>query len=783
MVRPGGARCNGDVRAVGYRMRRVLRDRWRATLSLALVVTAVTGVVLAIAAGAARTSSTPDRYTSASDARFDGEVQQESGRPRTSEVVALPGVASVEAVTFVFGGLVAAEGTKQGAEADALVFAGSHRALGMRLVAGREPDPASRTEFVAARSFAETRGVSLGARFNLLTINQEQADTAGFGAFGTEGAAKESLEAVLVGISDGPAELNDPTPFAVLPTSLLDDPDIGVATTIMSVRLRPGTDLDAFRAALDSLPDGDTLSLEPSELVSSEVRTAVEGQARGLWLLAAVGAITALVVLGQLITREVRLSDDEAPRLQAIGFSKSELLAEQVGRAAIPILAGTVLGVAVATGLSSVFPTGFVRRIEPHPGVRFDAPLLLLWGAGLLGALLVWIVGALAVARPVARAAPSPLVESVAARSGNGAFSTGFRFAFTRTQRDRGSIRGAVTGMLATTALLVGALVFGSSLGRLVTDGGRFGYNFDVGFGSGGDAVPDEVRASLETDPDVAGLMLYAVGQGRVGPVTLGLAGMEPVKGDVAPRMLTGRLPASDDEIALGSLAAKSLDAEVGTNLTIEGVGPAGTFRVTGLAVVPPVEGLDGVGQDAVVTMGGLARLDPEAQPSAAAIALRKGAPADTADRLGLGAFSRPIVITNLARIRPVPFVLAWLIGALAVLTVVHVMVTSVRNRRRDVAVLRSLGADAGWITRAVHWQATTFSLVPLALGAPLGLIFGRLVFQAFANAAGTVPDASVPYVLLAAVAAGIVTLANAVAIVPGRRARRLAPAPLLTAE
>ena len=260
MVRPALAGCYGNVRAVGYRLRRALRDRWRATLTLGLTVAAVTGVVLAFAAGAVRTSSAPDRYTSANGGGFDGEVQQEGGRPRTFEIAALPGVSSVEAVTFVFGGLVAPEGTKQGSEADALVFAGSHRALGMRLVAGRDPDPATRTEFVATRSFVETKGVALGAKFNVLTISQEQADAAGFDAFGTEGAARRSLEAVLVGVSDGPAELNEPMPLAVLPTSLLDDPDIRVAATIMSVRLRAGTDLLAFRAALDSLPDGETLT-------------------------------------------------------------------------------------------------------------------------------------------------------------------------------------------------------------------------------------------------------------------------------------------------------------------------------------------------------------------------------------------------------------------------------------------------------------------------------------------------------------------------------------------
>ncbi|HVE45617.1 MAG TPA: FtsX-like permease family protein [Acidimicrobiales bacterium] len=769
------------MRAVGYRMSRVLRARWRAMSTLSLIVGAVTGIVLAFAAGAERTASAPDRYTAASRGGYDAEVQQESGRPRTSEVAGLPGVSSIEALTFVFGGLADPEGAPV---PDALVFTGSHRALGTRLTAGREPSPESRTEFVATRSFVDAKGVKLGARLDLFTITQEQADTAGFDAFGTEGAARRSLEAVLVGVVDGPAQLNDATPLAVMPISLLDDPDIGVASTIMAVELRAGTNRDDFRDVLDTLPNGDQLSVEPFELISAEVRTAVDGQARGLWVLAAVGAIAALVVLGQFVTREVRLSAAEMPRLEAIGFNRRQLLAEQVGRALVPVLAGTALAVAVATGLSPAFPNGFVRRIEPHPGLRFDATVLALGAAGMLVAVLGWVVVTLALARPVARAGqPSPVVEAVAVRSGNSAFSTGFRFAFTRSRRDRGSIRGTVAGMLVTAAVVVGAMVFGSSLGRLLTDEARFGYNFDAGFGSGGDTVPDDVRDRFRRDPDVAGLTLYGIGQGRVGRMTLGLAGFELVKGYVAPKMLTGRLPASEDEIALGRLAAKSLGAGVGDQVTIKGPGPARRFRVTGLAVVPSVEGLDGVGQDGVVTMRALARLDPEIQPSAATVTFREGAPAGTAERLGVGPFSDPVVITNLARIRSIPFVLAGLVGALAVLTVVHVMVTSVRHRRRDVAVLRSLGADSRWISRVVHWQATTFSLVPLALGVPIGLVAGRLLFRTFADAVGTVPDASFPYALLAVVTLGMVVLANAVTVVPARRARRSAAAPLLSSE
>ncbi len=221
----------------------------------------------------------------------------------------------------------------------------------------------------------------------------------------------------------------------------------------------------------------------------------------------------------------------------------------------------------------------------------------------------------------------------------------------------------------------------------------------------------------------------------------------------------------------------------VGEDLTLDAGGQSLQFRVTGLAVVPSVQGLDGVGQDAVVTMDGLRRLDPQAMPVGAGIHLRPGTPAGKAEELGLGQADPPLIIVNLARIRAIPFLLAGLVALLAVLTVVHVMLTSVGNRRRDVAVLRSLGADRPWVSRAVHWQATTFSLVPLAIGVPLGLSSGRGVFEAFVDRVGAVPDASFPFLLLTVVLVGFLMLANAVASLPARRARRLKPAPLLTPE
>jgi putative ABC transport system permease protein len=110
-------------------------------------------------------------------------------------------------------------------------------------------------------------------------------------------------------------------------------------------------------------------------------------------------------------------------------------------------------------------------------------------------------------------------------------------------------------------------------------------------------------------------------------------------------------------------------------------------------------------------------------------------------------------------------------------------MLTSINNRRRDVAVVRSLGADRSWITRAVHWQATSFMVLPVVVGTPVGIIVGQVVFRSFADSVGAVNGASLPFVTIATVVAALVLLANVVAAVPARRARRLAPAVLLQAE
>ena len=143
----------------------------------------------------------------------------------------------------------------------------------------------------------------------------------------------------------------------------------------------------------------------------------------------------------------------------------------------------------------------------------------------------------------------------------------------------------------------------------------------------------------------------------------------------------------------------------------------------------------------------------------------------------------RPSDILSYERVRTTPLILAGVLALLAIATVAHALVTAVRRRRRDLALLKTLGFTRRQVSTAVAWQATTLAAVALVIGVPLGVIVGRWSWTALADNLGTVAEPIVP-VLAVVVAVPIVMLvANAVAYVPGRIAASLRPASVLRSE
>jgi len=128
----------------------------------------------------------------------------------------------------------------------------------------------------------------------------------------------------------------------------------------------------------------------------------------------------------------------------------------------------------------------------------------------------------------------------------------------------------------------------------------------------------------------------------------------------------------------------------------------------------------------------------------------------------------------------------AFLGAALATGAVVALGLTlfaSVRRRRRDLALFKTLGFTRRQLAATVAWQASISVMLGVIIGIPVGIVIGRALWDRFAEALHVVPDPTVPAVTIALIAAGALVLTNIVAAIPGRQAARTKTAVLLRAE
>jgi ABC-type lipoprotein release transport system permease subunit len=108
---------------------------------------------------------------------------------------------------------------------------------------------------------------------------------------------------------------------------------------------------------------------------------------------------------------------------------------------------------------------------------------------------------------------------------------------------------------------------------------------------------------------------------------------------------------------------------------------------------------------------------------------------------------------------------------------------SSVRRRRRDLAVLKTLGFLPRQVWATVAWQATAFATMAVLAGLPLGVAIGRWAWRLVAVQLGVVPEPALPPLQILAVAGGAILAGNLIAAGPGWVAGRLRPALVLRSE
>jgi len=143
----------------------------------------------------------------------------------------------------------------------------------------------------------------------------------------------------------------------------------------------------------------------------------------------------------------------------------------------------------------------------------------------------------------------------------------------------------------------------------------------------------------------------------------------------------------------------------------------------------------------------------------------------------------QPAEIVNYRAMGNTPTVLAVGLAAGAVVALGLTLLASVRRRRRELALLKTLGFARRQLASVVLWQASVAAVVGLVVGLPLGIALGRSLWSLFARQIDAVPKPTVPVPEVVLVAVGALVLANLVALVPGRRAARVPTASLLRVE
>jgi FtsX-like permease family len=611
-----------------------------------------------------------------------------------------------------------------------------------------------------------------------------------------------------------------------------------------SVRLRAGASMTAFLQDADALRHrygitGDNYAALTLADQTAATERAIRPQALALTVFAVLAGLIGLAVTGQLLARQLALDAGDFPVLRAIGVARGRLTAEALARLlAVTVPAAAAAGV-IAVAASPLMPIGPARQAEPAPGFSLDLPVL----AGGCVAVALLPVAALVpsawrAARGVTRlggasgpagagataflsaARPSRLATALG-HAGWVTGAVGMRMAF---EPGRGRTAVPVRTALAGTAVAIGAVaaasVFAWSLLALVGTPARYGQNWDAKLDAGYADIPASYGAQLLAGvPGIAGYALGNNGELSVDRMNVPAIGVDPVRGGGGGylTMLSGRPPSGRGEIALGARTLTTLGKSVGQTVRVQvtfrggtgGPSTTRTLRITGATVLPafgvPSLASTDLGNGAVVDTSLLSgitadtgctgkqtcynfvllRLRPGANRDGIGTTLLKRAAQGgcTPGQCTFTAAQRPGGIKNYAGIRDTPLVLGAVLTLLAVGTLAHVLLTTVRRRRRDLAVLKTLGLTRRQVQAVVAWNATALAATALLIGVPLGIVAGRWAWAIFAGAAGVAPAPAVNVPLILLIIPATVVLANLIAALPGRQAARLRPGGVLRTE
>jgi hypothetical protein len=796
-------------------LRAEARRRWPAWLAVVVLVGVVGGLVLGAAAGARRTHTAYERLVGDTEA-WDVLVNPNFGAESAidpAEVAALPQVSAFGRVDGVGAVLLHEQGSALGS--GPLVLAAADEAVlvdfarpGIRR--GALFDTTDPTHVMVDDVVAERYGIAPGDRLQIGTARLE--DLIEWEMAGGEGEPPLTpRDVVVTGVGTAHDGIVEDEAFAYgtiyLSHAFAERHELEPFFYGMAIRLAPGASVAELRRSIQAMAPDEAVEFKTEAAVADTVARGTMPHTIALTLFAAVVGAAGLVVAGQALSRQLLALRADRPALAAMGLDRRQLRRAAILRAALLVTVGSVLALVVAVALSPLFPLGVAERAEIDPGVDVDLAVLLP-GIGLFaGTLLLWCA-----VRARAIAGPRPSTTGASGRSGLGErlatslsspiASTGLRAAIAGgATRRTGSAGAALGGLSLAVAAVAATVTFGANIDRLVSTPNEYGWSWDAMVtlpSEEWDTPGDEIVRRFDARPEITGWSVLTLDQTTLDGERIPAVGIESGRGDVGLEIIAGRSPAGDDEVALGGRTMELLDVGIGDEVRAEGR----SLEVVGQAVFPGVGTYPGadrteLGKGALLTRSaiedlgegfGFENLIVDATDPAGLTAALDAVLADqqaALDSEEIEVHSDPALpadVVSLREVRATPLVIAGVLALLGGAAFAVVLVSGVRARRREIAVLKTFGFRARDVAGTVAWQATVTAVVAAVVGIALGTVLGRSAWSVLADALGVAGDARVPVTLLA-VFAGVLVAANLLAVGPGVVAARTRPATMLRAE
>ena len=820
--------------AVFYRLRAEFRTRWKSALALALVAGIAGAITLAAVAGARRTTTAFDRFrtvTNATDILVNPD-QGSGSKLRSADIANLPGVLDAGRVNGL--ALLDTTTTKlSDAFAVTSLASDGHALYALareKLLDGRLPDLRHPDEIVVNRAFTKRFGLGVGDTWRVVGATKNTPTDGPLTAAILREIRRRQLRHQLgnqfldlklriVGIGVDQNEIvvdqGFDNPGAFLgPAFLRTHPDTVVQYWGEVVRLRPGTDPAQFQRRVERLVPDEAVAFQTIANTRAKIERAVRPQSGALVAFSIVVGLTGLLVIAQTLARQTTLDAVDHGALRAIGATRRQLFLLAMGRTLPAAFVAAVIAVIGAFLLSPLTPIGVARVAEPDPGLAFDATALLLGSLALLVVVLLieaipaWRTSrALSDTAPTSR--PSRISSALAATGAPPVIATGVRMA-----REPGAgrtavpVRTTIASALITIAAVTGALVVAASLNHLVDTPSLYGWNWNATVSVGGNDLAATklnqatVQRRIAESSEVAHTSTLSISAIEINGRQIPTAGLDTRNRQPGPAVPDGRPPRTDRELALGARTQRSFGVGIGDRVSVrDQQGRSRSMTVVGRVVLPglgtyPGSDKTSPGEGALVTQSALGRLGPDFGRRSVLVQFRPdtrikrqrailgSAGKDlSADSFEIALGQQPSDVVAYKDVRSTPIVLSIVLVLLAAMTLAHGLVSSVRRRRRELALLKTLGFTRRQVSSTVAWHASTVVVIALVLGIPLGIIAGRWAWSTLATDLGAVIVPVVPWLVLAIGIPALILLANLVAFVPGRIAARLRPAIALRSE